>query len=704
MKKSFKDIEKYFFIFLVLFVALALIYLNDQKTIGLAILEINDTDTEESRAYINLSPDLSHGEYLSEVFDVEKISKWNNLTWNMGMCYSCELPNDNTVETEDLGANMQGNLLLLHMNDFLLTQNDTSGNGNFAFCSGSSCPGISAGRYKYSFNFNGIEDYLEVKADAFSNLEFGAIEAWIYTLNSTKGAVFSTVNKNNFFNFYLEQGSLASGLKIDNKYKWKGTGNSIIEAGKWTHVAFKVNSSGNYLFVNGLQQEVNYTKGSIVANEFLNDISATQNNYIGKNPEEEFFSGRIDEFAVYDRELTNKEIENRYIRGIISFNLSLKSCDDNLCNGEDWAETYTTSPSNINIQNNRYVQFKATLLTENNLYTPEFDSLKIDYDNINSPPSIIISSPANNQIIDKNSITLTAIVDDDSLSTIHFYGDGILLKEQQNTGSFTIQDWDNLSLGIHNWTVIAIDEANTVSQTNYFLIIDLQLECSANYTNYGGYAIKAEGLLSDGIGSVIEETINLSLTNHNNEVKYQNTTLTNDNGEFFLNISNIPIGNYTLKAESLYNGFERECQTTLNVLPLNQNINSAQSTNSNNSSTDNNADSNSNTGDSQAQSTASGSGSGNSQPSQSSQTATRLSSTSGESSSKNSNEGKTKQESNQSATLEQPVETTETKRPEESFMEKLKIKSLMRKSSIEIIAALAMSIAVIVLFKKKFKL
>ena len=38
MKKSLKDIEKYFFIFLVLFIALALIYLKDQKTTGLAIL------------------------------------------------------------------------------------------------------------------------------------------------------------------------------------------------------------------------------------------------------------------------------------------------------------------------------------------------------------------------------------------------------------------------------------------------------------------------------------------------------------------------------------------------------------------------------------------------------------------------------------------------------------------------------------------
>ena len=51
------------------------------------------------------------------------------------------------------------------------------------------------------------------------------------------------------------------------------------------------------------------------------------------------FNGTIDEFAIWNRSLSDSEIEDIYLRGAVALNLSVRSCDDDACDTETWNST-----------------------------------------------------------------------------------------------------------------------------------------------------------------------------------------------------------------------------------------------------------------------------------------------------------------------------------------------------------------------------
>lgn len=128
------------------------------------------------------------------------------------------------------------------------------------------------------------------------------------------------------------------------------------------------------------------------------------------------FNGDIDEVAIWNRTLSVNEIKDIYQRGAAKLNLSVKSCDDSLCDGESWINlgNNLTSPQNLSISNNSYFQYKFDFSTDNSSYTPKLYNISIDYNLLDTIlPQLTLNKPENNKNISSQNIkfNFTAIED-----------------------------------------------------------------------------------------------------------------------------------------------------------------------------------------------------------------------------------------------------------------------------------------------------
>jgi hypothetical protein len=111
----------------------------------------------------------------------------------------------------------------------------------------------------------------------------------------------------------------------------------------WNHIAMTYDGTTQSLYVNG-ELRNNAVVGGIPSDYY--------NLTVGK-----YYTGFMDDLAIYNRSLSADEIASHYTRGAMSFNVSLRSCDDASCDVEAW-EQNMTQPGDLSLTNNRYLQYK----------------------------------------------------------------------------------------------------------------------------------------------------------------------------------------------------------------------------------------------------------------------------------------------------------------------------------------------------------
>ena len=150
--------------------------------------------------FVQLNATNVTGNYTSKIFDAGALASWNNISWTQGGYYQKELPSNQVTETEIGGANMTGNVLLIHFNnDSAYGENSTlaydfSGNGrngtvvNATFTTNGK---LGAG----AMFFDGDNDYVTIGTGSdFSNVcanitaadgvQGCTFSAWVYTIGS----------------------------------------------------------------------------------------------------------------------------------------------------------------------------------------------------------------------------------------------------------------------------------------------------------------------------------------------------------------------------------------------------------------------------------------------------------------------------------------------------------------------------------------
>jgi len=86
-------------------------------------------------------------------------------------------------------------------------------------------------------------------------------------------------------------------------------------------------------------------------------------------------------------------------KGLTSFtqptnlNLSVRTCNDAICSGESWIDITDISPQDLNLDNNAYFQYQISFTSPGVSITPEFYNISVDYDLINTAPSISLIVP-----------------------------------------------------------------------------------------------------------------------------------------------------------------------------------------------------------------------------------------------------------------------------------------------------------------------
>jgi hypothetical protein len=183
---------------------------------------------------------------------------------------------------------------------------DSSGSGN----NGTVANGTwtSSGRFGSAIVFNGTSTLVTVPDNTSLDLTTGmTLEAWVYpTVQPTGWRSIVLKEQPGNVLYYLHAGSSSQNRPATGVYAAGGErilfGGTRLAAATWTHLAATYDGANQRLFVNGVQVASRAQTGPI-------GTSASPLRVGGNGIWGEFFNGRIDEVRVYNRALTQAEIQ-----------------------------------------------------------------------------------------------------------------------------------------------------------------------------------------------------------------------------------------------------------------------------------------------------------------------------------------------------------------------------------------------------------
>ncbi len=349
------------------------------------------TDTQIKENYLK---NVGHyGEYSSKVFNTSITDgvTWQNVNWVPNSPYGKELPNNAAAETQysEDNVDMSGNIGLWHFNG---NWNDSSGQNNTASPSGNSTPSSTAKFGSNGAYFDGSGDYITLGNTGF-NVNTGTLSVWLKPS-------FNSSSPPTTYNPIFQWGTTTSGIQLSYSvasgfYSYINlnyraiTGPIAFAANTWIHVAidWDFNNDVYNIYENGTKLGTNTTALTAPA---IQTMSLGGGN-------SQYWTGGMDELAIFNHVLTNSEVGSLYKRGINDVKYQVRSCDDNACSGESFigpdgtSNTYYSDANNTstdlptfalsNVSNNQYFQYKTILETDNSSYLPKISSNTFTYQN-----------------------------------------------------------------------------------------------------------------------------------------------------------------------------------------------------------------------------------------------------------------------------------------------------------------------------------
>ena len=186
-----------------------------------------------------------------------------------------------------------------------LTAGDSSGNSNNGSISNATWN--TGGKYGSALSFNGTNSIVSVNDSNSLDLTTGmTIEAWVKptTLSSWRSILVKERPNHLVYALYANTDtSRPSGEVYVNGVNTDVRGTSQLPINTWTHVAVTFDGSNLKIFINGVQSSTKAVSGSI-------GISSNSLRIGGNTIWGEYFNGLIDEVRIYNKALTDLEIEN----------------------------------------------------------------------------------------------------------------------------------------------------------------------------------------------------------------------------------------------------------------------------------------------------------------------------------------------------------------------------------------------------------
>lgn len=184
------------------------------------------------------------------------------------------------------------------------TVNDASGNGNTGTISGAAWN--TQGKHGSALSFNGTNSLVTIPASASLNVSSAmTLEAWINPAVSQSG--WRTIMQREVNAWFLNASNSSGPLRPAGGGTFGGgidyvLGPTASPVNAWTHIALTYDGSTLRLYMNGTQVSSKPMSGAIQTNSSPLRIG-------GNSPYGEYFNGRIDEVRVYNRALSQAEIQ-----------------------------------------------------------------------------------------------------------------------------------------------------------------------------------------------------------------------------------------------------------------------------------------------------------------------------------------------------------------------------------------------------------
>jgi len=377
---------------------------------------------------------IRSGIYTSRVFNglsaqtvgVNSLPNWTNLSWTTTLPFSKELPDaigstpqsESTANYVALASStlMTGNIGLWHLNEAAGTSGtgsiiDSSGAGK----NGTPTGGVTSGNpavFNSGTSLDGSIGAIKLVSSTTSanNVSFSA---WI---NPTIQTQMNIVGGTGVFEYLsLQSGNLC--IRIT----WVGTlyctSVGTIPLNQWTHVGLTFSYSSNQavlrFYINGTPISPITISSITISTQSMSAIGV----YYTGSTTTYYFKGSIDEVAVWNRILSDTEIQQLYRRGAnrVKFQIrtcSLANCSDGIWMGESGNNTSYFSEKNNRVTQNAVMNSRALNTAPSLLFT-----------NFNIPATafspIVYLIPSANQYFQYR-----AILESDDTSTSCNYGSG----------------------------------------------------------------------------------------------------------------------------------------------------------------------------------------------------------------------------------------------------------------------------------------
>jgi hypothetical protein len=528
-----------------------------------------NTVWNNAQSALRFSGNNTSGTYTSLVKDATANATWNSINYEPRSPYGKELPANQTTETAyDFDeVSMVNNTAYWRFNEPSgTTIADSSGNGNTATCTGTTCPtSTTTSKFNLARDFDGVDDFYSTSlANSVKNQSIVSFSAWIRPENVTgiRTIYQESIPDNSLSRFAIEIANGGLRFKIrDNDDPsidlniFLTSGNFVINT--WYHIVVVYNATTDIhrFYLNG--NLVQTASIPLTSFENVNPGSAPK---IGRHSTllAEIFDGQIEETALFlGRELSAATVFDMYLRGATSLKLQVRSCNDPACSGENFvgpggstttffSDVINTSNALPNFSltaseapNNRYFQFQFTFTrdTNNSNLQIRLKNVTIDYTIASPPPTPTLSfnirnstDTANTNSCPLGTASITSVsscsyrlkVNTNSTSGYNIFsttsgnfsnGLNSISNASAGSGGFGGNLIDNSTAGTERYGVLintgTITGTGTISRTTAF---NAGTSNSVNYTHTSNQnIISATGANSPSA----TDTTNTSLITHN---------------------------------------------------------------------------------------------------------------------------------------------------------------------------------------------
>jgi len=333
--------------------------------------------------------------------------------------------------------------------------------------------GMNSGTAGNGGYFDGTGDYVDALVPSYSNSHTGAISVFVKldpSFSST-GAVFSTNDRNDNKWFYARISTarqLSFGTYVNtHSPKSNGmAGTTILDLDTWYHIVYQSDGSTWAAYINGKEESLTVGAGSNLGHWFADvpgrdDIVFGAESYKSSYPSKTYFKGAIDEVRIYNRSLSQSEIQNLYELGshhIEWGNWETQSFVD---------ETYFTSSDKGN-----FIQMRNVLTSNDTDVSPYVISQNISVIPDSESPVITLLTPQHNYNYSQNITGINFTVTDGSGVDSCWYSTNSSVNVSTSCTSNITGITDYIE-GKNNWTLYANDTLGQLTTEQINFTIDL---------------------------------------------------------------------------------------------------------------------------------------------------------------------------------------------------------------------------------------